>query len=127
MPINIERANFDPRSGFQYYVAFKPNIDEEEDVRRRIPIEAALSISETGELADLTFVLPKQMRNDQALSFVRIHSDVVNYVPPRVFVAVPGLSGDTAVTAAASLDLDMAGRIVGMEIQWKPTEPSGTA
>jgi hypothetical protein len=47
---------------------------------------------------------------------------MANYIEPRVFVAVPGFSGDTVVNAPAKLDIDLSGRIVGMEIQWQPED-----
>ena len=37
-------------------------------------------------------------------------------VDERVFVTVPGLSGDSVFQAKASLELDGAGRIIGLEI-----------
>ena len=37
----------------------------------RISIEAALSVSETGDVADLSFMLPKVCRNDHSLSFLK--------------------------------------------------------
>jgi hypothetical protein len=40
-----------------------------------------------------------------------------------VLIAVPGFNGDAVLKAPAKLDLDRAGRIVGMEIQWQPGTP----
>jgi hypothetical protein len=90
-----------------------------------MPVEAAISVSETGELADLTFELPKLCRNDLALQFIR-NDAMTDYIEPRVLIAVPGFSGDAVMNAPAKLDLDLAGRIVGMEIKWQPGE-SGNA
>ncbi len=124
MPIQVEKSDFDPCVGFQYYVYFKPHMEEDGgEVHRRIPIETALSLSENGELADLTFEVPKPLRTDQALSFLRRHEGV-NYIAPRMHVDLPGRSGDAVVRASANLDLDLAGRIVGMEILWGPPDRS---
>jgi len=84
-----------------------------------MPVEAAISVSETGELADLAFELPKPCRNDLALQFIR-NDAMADYIEPKVLIAVPGFSGDAVLKAPAKLDLDRAGRIVGMEIQWQP-------
>jgi hypothetical protein len=120
MAFKVERSQFDPEDGFLYYVSFKPHLEiTTEEIKNRMPIEAAVSVSETGELADLTFVLPKMCRNDQALTFIR-NDQMADYIEPRVFIAVPGYSGDSVIKAPAKLDLDLAGRIVGMEIQWQP-------
>ena len=124
MPIQVERSDFDPSVGFQYYVYFKPYMMEEEGggiVHQRMPVETAVSVNENGDLADFTFELPKSCRNDLALTFLCRHQGV-NYVPPRIFIDVPGQNGDAVIRAAANLDLDLAGRIVGMEILWAPPE-----
>ena len=83
-------------------------------------VEVALSVTETGDLADLTFVVPKQLRNPQALTFICGEGEG-SYVEPNVFAAVKGKSGDTVVSVPGRLDVDLAGRIVGMVIQWQPT------
>ncbi len=120
MCIQVERSSFDPAVGFQYYLYFKPHMDEDgSDVRQRIPVEVAVSVSETGDLADCTFELPKPLRTDDAISFLRIQ-DGVNYIPPRIFIDFPGQNGDAVVRAAANLELDLAGRIMGMELLWSP-------
>lgn len=118
MGVYVERSNYDPEDGrFQYYVGFKPNTTKEEaDVKVRVPIEVAVSVSETGDLADLTFELPKKFRNEQALAFIKKSTPEINYVDPRVFVAVPGRAGDAVMQAIANLEVDAAGRIVGMDI-----------
>ncbi len=77
-------------------------------------------MSENGDLAELTFVLPKQLRNPQALAFICGEGEG-SYVEPNVFAAVKGKSGDTVVSVPGRLDVDLAGRIVGMVIQWQPT------
>jgi hypothetical protein len=121
MPLQVERDNFDLQEGFHYYLSFKPNtLVEDIEAHSRIPVEVALSVSETGDLADVSFELPKPCRNDQALAFLR-QQDEVKYVQPRVFVALPGLSGDTVVRGVGQLEMDVAGRIIGMEIRWVPT------
>lgn len=126
MSFRVERSQYDPQNGFLYYVAFKPNLEiEAEEVHARMPIEAAVSVSETGDLADLSFVLPKTCRNEQAMTFIR--KELTSYVEPRVFIAIPGYNGDALVKAPAKLDLDLAGRIVGMEIHWSPEDPKSQA
>ncbi|HWR16233.1 MAG TPA: hypothetical protein VN577_15500 [Terriglobales bacterium] len=120
MSIQVERSGFDPTVGFQYYLYFKPHMEQEgADVRQRIPVEVAVSVSESGDLADCTFELPKTLRSDAAISFLR-RQEGVNYVPPHVFIDFPGQSGDAVIRAAANLDLDLAGRIMGMELLWSP-------
>lgn len=120
MTFKIERTEYDPEDGFQYYLSFKPNLEiGTEEIKNRMAVEAAVSLSETGELADLTFILPKPCRNDHALTFLKREASA-EYVEPHVFIAIPGSNGDAVVNAPAKLDLDLAGRIVGMEINWSP-------
>lgn len=120
MSIQIEKSGFDPNVGFQYYLYFKPHMEEDgAEVRQRIPVEVAVSLSESGEIADCTFELPKLLRTDDAMSFLK-RQEGVNYVPPRIFIDFPGQNGDAVVRAAANLDLDLAGRIMGMELLWSP-------
>ena len=123
MPFKVERSEFTPEDGFLYYVSFKPHLQiSTDEIQTRMPVEAAISVSETGELADLTFELPKPCRNDLALQFIR-NDTMADYIEPRVLIAVPGFNGDSVLKAPAKLDLDRAGRIVGMEIQWQPGIP----
>jgi hypothetical protein len=56
-----------------------------------------------------------------ALQFIR-NDSMADYIEPRILIAVPGFSGDAVLNAPAKLDLDLAGRIVGMEIKWQPGE-----
>ncbi len=120
MGIQVERSGFDPAVGFQYYLYFKPHMDQDGgDVRQRIPVEVAVSLSEGGDIADCTFELPKSLRTEEAISFLR-HQDGVNYIPPRIFIDFPGHNGDAVIRAAANLELDLAGRIMGMELLWSP-------
>ncbi|MFB3915613.1 MAG: hypothetical protein ACE14M_02715 [Terriglobales bacterium] len=124
MPVNVERDSFDENLGFQYYISFKPHmgvVESAQEVHMRIDIQASVSVSETGELVDFSFVLPKSCRSEQALTFIRKQA-TVNIVPPRVSVSLPGHSSDAVATAAAQLDLDLAGRIIGMQINWMPSE-----
>ncbi len=120
MAIQVQKDEFDLSDGFRYYVSFKPNAFEHDDAHQRVPIEVALSVSETGDLADMTFELPKYCRNDQALAYIQRQQEA-QVVSPRVFVVKPGCSGDTVVNAQGHLEMDRAGRIIGMEIQWMPT------
>jgi hypothetical protein len=116
MSFQVDRSPFDPESGFEYYICFKPESQVEGDeVRSRISVEASLSISETGDVADLSFMLPKVCRNDFALSFLNRDPSAA-CVENRVFVALPGQSGDAVFSAPATLELDHAGRIVAIEI-----------
>ena len=68
----------------------------------------------------MSFLVPKMLRNEQALAFI-CGEGRGTYVEPHVFLAVPGSSGDTVVSVPGRLEVDMAGRIVGMVIQWQPT------
>ncbi len=116
--MRVERAEYDPESGFLYYVFFNPHFELESDaVKQRVPLEVAVSLTETGDLADVAFTLPKPCRNDQALSFIR-RDETAGCVDDHIFLAVPGQNGDAVVQALGALDLDLAGRIVGMEIKF---------
>lgn len=122
--MKIDKADYDPVTGFLYYVTFKPNMElGQTGITARMPIDAAVSLTETGDLADLMFVVPKQCRNEVALSYLRKQAET-RYVEPRVFIAVPGSSGDAVIDTPATLDMDGAGRIVGMQIQFKPEKVS---
>lgn len=121
MSIRVERAEFDPVLGFLYYVAFKPNLEiGVDDVQMSLDVEVTVSVTENGDLADLTFAVPKQLRNPQALAFV-CGEGQGSYLEPHVFAAVKGRNGDTVLAVPGRLDVDIAGRIVGMVIQWQPT------
>ncbi len=127
MSIKINKADYTQEDGFLYYVTFKPNMElGDETVTVRVPVHAAVSLSETGDVADLAFTLPKQYRNDTAISFIR-KDNGANFAEGQVLITVPGANGDAVINAPAKLDLDSAGRIVGMEIQWRPDEPRGNA
>ena len=89
MAFQVDRSPFDPESGFEYYICFKPAVEVEGDeVQSRISVEAALSVSETGDVADLSFMLPKMCRNDHALSFLK-RDPTAACVENRVFIAIP--------------------------------------
>jgi hypothetical protein len=116
MAFQVDRSPFDPDSGFEYYICFKPEVEVEGDeVRSRISIEAAVSVSETGDVADLSFMLPKMCRTDHALSYLKRDPTAV-CVENRIFISIPGLSGDAVLSAPATLELDHSGRIVAIEI-----------
>lgn len=124
MAIHVERTEFDEQMGYQYYVAFNSNgTFEEDEVHDRVPVEVALSLCENGDLADFSFELPKICRSEAALEFLN-ESGNARYVEPRVYVTMPGLSGDTVARAAGRLELDIAGRIIGLEILWSPIDMS---
>lgn len=117
MSIRVERTNFDADEGrCQYHVMLKPHTSKDEvSVQTRVPVEVAVSVSENGDLADVSFVVPKKYRSDQAMAFLK-KQPTVNYVSPRVFLAIPGSSGDSVFNAPANLEVDAAGRIVGLDI-----------
>ena len=116
MSFQVDRSPFDPESGFEYYICFKPAVEVEGDeVRSRVSIEAAISLSETGDVADLAFMLPKDCRSDHSLCFLK-RDPYASCVENRVFIALPGLSGDAVLRVPATLELDQAGRIVAIEI-----------
>ena len=120
MAIQVDKNDFDLRDGFRYYVSFKPHALEHDDPHARVPIEVAISICENGDLADVSFELPKYCRTEQALAFIQGQAEA-QFVSPHVFVVRPGCSGDAVVPALGHLEVDLAGRIIGMEIQWAPT------
>jgi hypothetical protein len=121
MSVRVERAEFDPENGFLYYVIFKPNLEVgSEHVQIRANVETSISLTETGELADLAFIVPTELRNQQALSFI-CGDGQGSYVEPRVSMAVSGFPGDTVVNLLGGLEVDLAGRIVGLVLQWQPT------
>ena len=120
MMFRIEQSAFDPDTGFLYYVAFKPNMEiGAEEIFATMPVQVGISLSETSELASLAFDIPKQCRNPQALSFI-CKDDVAGYVEPHVSIALPGASGDAVLDVPGRLDIDIVGRIVGMQLQWMP-------
>ncbi len=122
MNFQVERSEFTPESGFSYYVSFKPDLSiAGEDISAQMVVQAMVSLSETSDLAEFAFEVPKQCRNSQALKFI-CRQGAANYAEPRVFIALPGSSGEAVIDLPATLDLDFAGRIVGMEIQWVPEQ-----
>ena len=119
MSLRVARGVYNPESErFHFYVAFKPTLDptaSERGVESSYPIEVDVSLTETGELADLAFTLPEPCRNRRCLDYVaRTHA--ANVVEDRVFVTVPGLNGDSVLEALGTLELDGAGKIMGVEI-----------
>jgi len=116
MAFQVDRSSFDPESGFEYYICFKPESQVEGDeVQSRISLEIGVSVTETGDVADLSFILPKACRSEFAMSYLA-RDPSVSCVENRVFVAIPGLSGDAVLAAPGTLELDGAGRIVAVEI-----------
>ncbi len=119
MSLRVARGVFNPeKDRFHFYVSFKPTLDptaEERGVERSFPVDVAVSITETGELADLAFTLPDFCRGRRCLEYVsRTYSASV--VEDRVFVTVPGLNGDSVLEAEGTLELDGAEKIIGIEI-----------
>lgn len=121
MSLRIARGVYNPeKERFHYYVSFKPTLDPTEEeqgrgVERSYQIEVAISVTETGELADVAFSLPDRLRDRRSLEYIsRTHA--ASMVEERVFVTVPGLSGDSVFESRGSLEVDAAGRIMGLEI-----------
>jgi hypothetical protein len=115
MAIHVQRKRFDPEAGeYQYRLQFKPVIDDDE-VRASVAVEVAFSISETGELADLSFMVPKSVRNEEALKYLK-QEPGTQCVESRVFIVMPQAAGDSVLRAPADLELDAAGRIISMTI-----------
>jgi len=122
MAIQVERTEFDEQLGYQYYVAFNSKgTFEEDEVQERVPLEVTVSLCENGDLADLSFELPKICRSEAALEYLK-EAGNANYIEPRVYITMPELSGDVVARAAGRLELDLAGRIIGLEILWSPIE-----
>ncbi len=119
MSLRVARGDYNPaKDRFQFYVSFKPTLDptvEERGADVRYNIDVALSVTETGELADLAFSLPKPCCNNKSLQYVA-GTDSASVVAERVFVTVPGLNGDSVFQAKATLELDSFGRIIGLQI-----------
>ena len=116
MAIRIDRGDFDEKNGrFRYFVSFTSSDVDNNDVHVRVPVEVAVSVSETGEIADLAFQLPKVCRPDTALALLR-NEPTAQHVDSRVFISIPGRSGDTVLSSAAELQVDAAGRILAMNI-----------
>ena len=100
MSINVKRGTFDPEDGsFQYELQFKQVVDDDE-IQSSVAVEVAFSVSENGELADITFMVPKSVRNDQAMKFLRQEQNA-SYVDSRMFIVLPGTNGDTVLRAPA--------------------------
>jgi len=118
----VERSEFDPENGFSYYVSFKPDLSiAGDEIFAQLMVQAVVWLSETSDLAEFAFEVPKPCRNSQALKFI-CNGGAANYAEPRVFIALPGSNGEAVIDLPATLDLDFAGRIVGMEIQWLPEQ-----
>ncbi len=116
MAFQVDRSQFDPDTGFEYYICFKPESQVQGDeIQSRVSVEAAVSLSETGDIADLSFMLPKSCRSDHALSFLKKDPTAV-CVENRVFISLPNLSGDVVMTVPATLELDQSGRVVAIEL-----------
>jgi hypothetical protein len=120
MALQIQRGDFDPQRGrYRYFVCFTRSGVDDDEVRARLPVELALSVSETGEVADLSFQLPKACQKPdaraQALALLN-QEPAAQTVDSRVFISVPGRSGDAVLNSSAELQMDAAGRIVAIQI-----------
>lgn len=119
MSLRVARGVYNPeKDRFHYYVSFKPALDptmEERGAQASFKVDVALSVTETGELADVAFTLPKNCCNEKSLLYLQ-KTDAASVIEERVFVTVPGMNGDSVLNAKANLELDGAGRIIGLEI-----------
>jgi hypothetical protein len=119
MSLRVARGVFNPeKDRFHFYVAFKPTLDptaDERGVESSYQVDVAVSVTELGELADLAFTLPEACRNRRCLEYIsRTYS--VTLADDRVFVTVPGMNGDSVLSANGVIELDGAGKIIGIEI-----------
>src|SRR5260370_30641013 len=119
MSLRVARGVYNPeKDRFHYYVSFKPALDptmDERGARSSYKIDVALSVTETGELADLAFTLPKPCCKPATLHYVAgTHSASV--LADRVFVTLTGLNRDSVLRAKATFELDGAARSIGLEI-----------
>lgn len=119
MSLRVARGAYNPeKDRFHYYVSFKPTLDptdEERGAEKRHPLEVALSVTETGELADLAFSLPHPCRSRRSLEYLS-RTKSASVVDERVFITVPDLNGDSVLQGKGFLELDGFGRIIGLEI-----------
>ncbi len=119
MSLRVARGVFNPeKDRFHFYVSFKPTLDptaDERGVESSYQVDVAVSVTELGELADVAFTLPEACRGRRCLEYIsRTYS--VTIADDRVFVTVPGLNGDSVFAADGVLELDGAGKIIGIEI-----------
>jgi hypothetical protein len=119
MSLRVAQGVFNPeKDRFHYYVSFKPTLDptdEQRGAEQRHSVDVALSVTETGELADLAFSLPPPCRSRRSLEYLsRTKSATV--VDERVFITVPDSNGDSVLQGKGVLELDGFGRIIGLEI-----------
>jgi hypothetical protein len=119
MSLRVARGVYNPeKERFHYYVSFKPTLDpteEERAVEASYLVDVAVSLTETGELADLAFTLPERCRDRRSLDYLS-RTDSANVVEGHVFVTVPGMNGDSVLEAHGTLEIDGAGKIMGLEI-----------
>lgn len=119
MSLRVARGVYNPeKDRFHFYVSFKPTLDptaEERGVEASYLVDVAVSITETGELADVAFALPEFCRSSRCLEYVA-RTQSVSVVEGQVFVTVPGLNGDSVLQTDGTLELDGAGKIIGIEI-----------
>ena len=119
MSLRIAQGVYNPeKDRFHYYVSFKPTLDpteEERGAEQRHPVEVAISVTETGELADLAFSLPQPCRSRRSLEYLSRTSSA-SMVEEKVFITIPGLNGDSVLQGKGNLELDGFGRIIGLEI-----------
>src|SRR2546423_10168470 len=120
MSLRVARGTFNPEKGpLHFYVAFKPTLDptaEQRGVEASFPIDVAVSVTETGELADLAFSLPKLcFTNKDSLMFLQ-RTDSASVIEERVFVTVPRLDGGFVFEASARLEIVGGRRIICLGI-----------
>jgi len=119
MSLRVAQGVYNPeKERFHYYVSFKPTLDPTEEDRgaeQCHSIDVAISVTETGELADLAFSLPQPCRSRRSLEYLG-RTQSASVVDEKVFITVPGLNGDSVLQGKGSLELDGFGRIIGLEI-----------
>src|SRR5438067_563533 len=83
------------------------------------PRGAVLSLEQCWQLADAWYrdrMSPTwRCRTPEALALLKAEPSA-QQVESRVFISIPGTSGDSVLNSTAELQLDAAGRIVGMAI-----------
>src|SRR5258708_37844146 len=107
MSVRIARGIYNPeKERIHFYVAFKPALDPTADDRgaeASYPVDGALSVTETGELADIAVKLPKPGCNTKSVMFRQTtDSDIV--IDEKVYATVPGLNSAPVLITKAHRD-----------------------
>jgi hypothetical protein len=119
MSLRVARGVYNPeKERFHFYVSFKPTLDptdDERNVEGSHSVDVAISVTETGELADVAFSLPEPCRNRRSLEYLS-RTLSATLIDEKVFITIPGLNGDSVLQGKGTLELDGAGRIMGLDI-----------